>query len=216
MPFAWGYDINDGYGGAQYHKENGDEYGKRTGSYGYTDAYGIYRQVDYVADEYGFRATIKTNEPGTANESPADVDLHAYEPPSNYYAGNTQSSYGSSSSASSYQPAAKPIQQSSYGKSAQSYPSASSSSSYAPKMQQSSYQRQPMATSQYAPVASYGRQSSPSSSAYQQQQSRSTSEPMYQQQQQQEYAGSVLVPVYQKLASPVVPSTKKHQATRHI
>lgn len=48
MPFAWGYDINDGYGGAQYHKENGDEYGKRTGSYGYTDAYGIYRQVDYV------------------------------------------------------------------------------------------------------------------------------------------------------------------------
>lgn len=91
MPFAWGYDINDGYGGAQYHKENGDEYGKRTGSYGYTDAYGIYRQVDYVADEHGFRATIKTNEPGTANESPADVELHAYEPPSNYYAGNKDS-----------------------------------------------------------------------------------------------------------------------------
>lgn len=61
MPFAWGYDINDGYGGAQYHKENGDEYGKRTGSYGYTDAYGIYRQVDYVADEHGFRATIKVS-----------------------------------------------------------------------------------------------------------------------------------------------------------
>lgn len=99
MPFAWGYDINDGYGGAQYHKENGDEYGKRTGSYGYTDAYGVYRQVDYVADEHGFRATIKTNEPGTANESPADVELHAYEPPSNYYAGNS-ASYAKASPAS--------------------------------------------------------------------------------------------------------------------
>lgn len=102
MPFAWGYDINDGYGGAQYHKENGDEYGKRTGSYGYTDAYGVYRQVDYVADEHGFRATIKTNEPGTANESPADVELHAYEPPSNYYAGNKDSSYAAKPA---YQPA---------------------------------------------------------------------------------------------------------------
>lgn len=42
---------------------------KITGSYGYTDSYGIYRQVDYVADKNGFRATIKTNEPGTANQS---------------------------------------------------------------------------------------------------------------------------------------------------
>lgn len=41
----------------------------KTGSYGYTDSYGIYRQVDYIADKHGFRATIKTNEPGTANES---------------------------------------------------------------------------------------------------------------------------------------------------
>ncbi|KAG9510573.1 hypothetical protein GZH46_00879, partial [Fragariocoptes setiger] len=108
MPFAWGYDINDGYGGAQYHKENGDEYGKRTGSYGYTDAYGVYRQVDYVADEYGFRATVKTNEPGTANEAPADVEWHAYEPPSKFYAGNTDSyssgssQYSGASSGSSY------------------------------------------------------------------------------------------------------------------
>ena len=41
----------------------------KTGSYGYVDSYGIYRQVDYVADKDGFRATIKTNEPGTANQS---------------------------------------------------------------------------------------------------------------------------------------------------
>ncbi len=41
---------------------------KYLGSYGYTDGHGIYRQVDYVADKHGFRATIKTNEPGTSNE----------------------------------------------------------------------------------------------------------------------------------------------------
>lgn len=134
MPFAWGYDINDGYGGAQYHKESGDEYGKRTGSYGYTDAYGIYRQVDYVADEHGFRATIKTNEPGTANESPADVELHAYEPPSNYYAGSTNS-YGSSGSSYSA-PAAK------------SYSAPASSSQY---QQRASY-------GAAAPAQRYGKQ----------------------------------------------------------
>lgn len=38
---------------------------RHTGSYGYTDAYGVYRKVDYVADENGFRATIRSNEPGT-------------------------------------------------------------------------------------------------------------------------------------------------------
>lgn len=101
MPFAWGYDINDGYGATQYHKENGDEYGKRTGSYGYMDAYGVYRNVYYVADENGFRATIKTNEPGTANESPADVELTAEEPPAQVFMGNKDNSgYGSSSSSS--------------------------------------------------------------------------------------------------------------------
>lgn len=102
MPFAWGYDINDGYGTTQYHKENGDEYGKRTGSYGYMDAYGVYRHVNYVADENGFRATVKTNEPGTANESPADVELSAEEPPANVNPGNKEKSAYADSSTSGY------------------------------------------------------------------------------------------------------------------
>jgi len=76
-PYSFGYDIDDGYGTKSHQKEDGDEHGGKRGSYGYTDAYGIYRQVDYIADDYGFRATIKTNEPGTASQSPADVSLYA-------------------------------------------------------------------------------------------------------------------------------------------
>lgn len=173
MPFAWGYDINDGYGGAQYHKENGDEYGKRTGSYGYTDAYGIYRQVDYVADEHGFRATIKTNEPGTANESPADVELHAYEPPSNYYAGNKESSYSAPAPAKSYAaPAPAAYSAPTYASQPASY-SAPAKAYAAPQPQRYNQKQQ---QSSYAPRQTYGEPS-------------------------QYSAGSSVVPVYQKAAA---------------
>jgi len=83
-PYSFGYDINDGYGGALNQQETGDAHGNKKGSYGYKDAYGIYRQVDYVADDYGFRATIKTNEPGTANQDPASVQLQSSAPPVQY------------------------------------------------------------------------------------------------------------------------------------
>lgn len=177
MPFAWGYDINDGYGGAQYHKESGDEYGKRTGSYGYTDAYGIYRQVDYIADENGFRATVKTNEPGTANESPADVEWHAYEPPSNYYAGSAYSTGG---------------KQQSYGSGGASYGGAQQESSYgqqaggysAPRAQGSSYGQQQQQQASYgAPARSVYAPAKPAARQY---------EPAAQ------YSSSAIVPIYQK------------------
>lgn len=200
MPFAWGYDINDGYGGAQYHKENGDEYGKRTGSYGYTDAYGIYRQVDYVADENGFRATIKTNEPGTANESPASVDLHAYEPPSNYYAGKESTSYTTpKSSYAAPAAAAAPVAAAAAAPSYQ--PQRQTYSAPVSHRQQYSQPRASAAT----PMAAYGK----STGSYQRQQ------PIQQQQQQQyqptssyaneaaQYMSSVIVPVYQKSAQAV-------------
>lgn len=47
------------------------------GSYGYTDHHGNHREVHYVADHHGFRAQVKTNEPGTANQDPAHVHLHS-------------------------------------------------------------------------------------------------------------------------------------------
>lgn len=63
-PYSFGYKVNDGYGNSNFQNEEGDDYGAKKGSYGYTDAYGIYRKVDYIADAYGFRANVYTNEPG--------------------------------------------------------------------------------------------------------------------------------------------------------
>ncbi|GFR15338.1 adult-specific rigid cuticular protein 15.7 [Trichonephila clavata] len=44
---------------------------KQKGIYTIADIDGRARRVDYVADGHGFRATVKTNEPGTAASAPA-------------------------------------------------------------------------------------------------------------------------------------------------
>ncbi|GFY76986.1 cuticle protein 16.8 [Trichonephila inaurata madagascariensis] len=77
QPYQFGYDSNDEYGNTAYRKEAGDANGRVQGSYGYKDAQGIERVVEYVADENGYRAQVKTNEPGTENKSPADIELYA-------------------------------------------------------------------------------------------------------------------------------------------
>ncbi|XP_023225208.1 formin-like protein 3 [Centruroides sculpturatus] len=56
--------------------------GRVTGSYT-INANGQLRRVDYVADENGFRAVVKTNEPGTSNESPASATVQSYYNPIN-------------------------------------------------------------------------------------------------------------------------------------
>ncbi|GFT83376.1 cuticle protein 16.8, partial [Nephila pilipes] len=70
-PYKFGYSVKDKHG-EQHREEAGDGHAVR-GSYGFTDARGIQRQVNYVADKAGFRAQVKTNEPGTANQNPAAV-----------------------------------------------------------------------------------------------------------------------------------------------
>ena len=51
------------------------------GSYGYRDASGVYRIVEYVADASGFKATIKSNEPGIGNAQAANILLNSELPP---------------------------------------------------------------------------------------------------------------------------------------
>ncbi|XP_018494982.1 cuticle protein 19.8 [Galendromus occidentalis] len=71
QPYQFGYDSVDEYGTKQSRHEVSDAHNNKKGSYSFTDARGVARQVDYVADALGFRATIKTNEPGTAPSAPA-------------------------------------------------------------------------------------------------------------------------------------------------
>ncbi|XP_071034205.1 cuticle protein 14-like [Parasteatoda tepidariorum] len=77
-PYKFGYSVKDKHG--EQHKEESGAGGHVTGSYGFTDDRGIHRQVNYVADHGGFRAQVKTNEPGTANQNPAAVHIHSSAP----------------------------------------------------------------------------------------------------------------------------------------
>ncbi|XP_035222029.1 adult-specific rigid cuticular protein 15.7-like [Stegodyphus dumicola] len=69
--YAFGYDIVDKLGASNSRAEVGDGYGNKKGTYTIHDIDGRARRVDYVADKLGFRAAVKTNEPGTAASTPA-------------------------------------------------------------------------------------------------------------------------------------------------
>lgn len=129
-PYNFNFDVKDDYGNNQFRREEGDSTGAVRGSYGYTDANGVYRIVDYIADDNGFRgkitfetvllviintkyiisllANIRTNEPGLVEpspatgvvESPADVRLSPESSPARVR--EEQARYTSRHSSSSY------------------------------------------------------------------------------------------------------------------
>jgi len=72
--YAFGYNENHSTGGS-YRRESGDSYGNKVGSYGLRDIDGRVRVVNYVADGLGFRASIATNEPGTAPQPAAATSI---------------------------------------------------------------------------------------------------------------------------------------------
>lgn len=69
--FNFGYDESHGSGSTSRREEQNG--GVRRGSYSLSDADGRRRVVNYIADDYGFRATIETNEPGVEPKDPADT-----------------------------------------------------------------------------------------------------------------------------------------------
>ncbi|GBN02674.1 hypothetical protein AVEN_22152-1 [Araneus ventricosus] len=79
QPYAFGYSVRDHHS-EQHRQETGNGHGAVVGSYGFTDARGIARRVNYVADHAGFRAQVNTNEPGTANQNPAAVHVNSHQP----------------------------------------------------------------------------------------------------------------------------------------
>lgn len=71
--YAFNYQIVDGLGATNGRSEVGDAWGNKRGWYNIGDVDGRARRVEYVADAAGFRAVVKTNEPGTAHSAPAAV-----------------------------------------------------------------------------------------------------------------------------------------------
>lgn len=74
--YNFNYKESHGTGGS-FRQESGDASGRVTGSYGFTGADGRRRVVNYVADAAGFRASVSTNEAGTAPSSPAAAGINA-------------------------------------------------------------------------------------------------------------------------------------------
>ena len=70
-PYSFGYEIVDEEGNQQHRAEVADERGAVKGTYGYLDRNGFARQVNYVADQFGYRASISSNEPGVISHQPA-------------------------------------------------------------------------------------------------------------------------------------------------
>ncbi|XP_064470409.1 cuticle protein 16.8-like, partial [Ornithodoros turicata] len=68
--YQFSYDIVDPYGASNGRWEVGDAFGNKRGGYTITDIDGRKRRVEYVADKYGFRVVVNTNEPGTAASVP--------------------------------------------------------------------------------------------------------------------------------------------------
>ncbi|XP_035220718.1 cuticle protein 10.9-like [Stegodyphus dumicola] len=77
IPYSFNYVAELEDGGKSSHQESGDGAGRVSGSYTVNDLEGHARVVEYVADEGGFRANIRTNEPGTDNAAPADVVIES-------------------------------------------------------------------------------------------------------------------------------------------
>lgn len=73
-PYQFGFNAADEYGTQWARQETADGSGAVKGSYSFKDATGLFRTVEYVADDInGFRANIQSNEPGLVSSAPAGV-----------------------------------------------------------------------------------------------------------------------------------------------
>ena len=84
-PYSFSYEAVDDQTGANSKREESSDGRTVRGSYSYIDPDGVFRVVEYTADENGFNANVRTNEPGTAaapgdQPNPANT-VWAVEPP---------------------------------------------------------------------------------------------------------------------------------------
>lgn len=93
IPYSFRY-LAEGEEGTSSHEETSDGSGRKVGSYSFTDLEGNNRVVEYTADDDGFNAVVRTNEPGTANQNPANVIMESSAPGADtggvFYSGTPQ------------------------------------------------------------------------------------------------------------------------------
>ncbi|XP_035215051.1 cuticle protein 10.9-like [Stegodyphus dumicola] len=80
-PYEFGYEFGDGLGMSQHRREVSDGNGIVKGRYGYLDPLGVYRNVEYTADADGYKAVVRSNEPGSANQNTGDAVYVVQLPP---------------------------------------------------------------------------------------------------------------------------------------
>lgn len=78
--YIFGYRSDDGSGTTQHRHEESDGAGVIKGSYGFVDPNGVYRTVNYTADLNGYRAVVRSNEPGFEAQSSGNVVFIADQP----------------------------------------------------------------------------------------------------------------------------------------
>ncbi|GIY29780.1 hypothetical protein CEXT_780131 [Caerostris extrusa] len=79
QPYKFGYSVKDHHG-EQHRQESGKRCRRSCGKLRIHRRQRNRSPVNYVADHAGFRAQVKTNEPGTANQDPAVVHLISNAP----------------------------------------------------------------------------------------------------------------------------------------
>ncbi|GIY00525.1 uncharacterized protein CEXT_789631 [Caerostris extrusa] len=79
IPYSFNY-LSEAEDGSSSHQETGDGAGNVQGSYTLLGLDGLKRVVEYTAGSDGFKAIVRTNEPGTDNSSPANVVFESTAP----------------------------------------------------------------------------------------------------------------------------------------
>ncbi|XP_022705376.1 adult-specific rigid cuticular protein 15.7-like [Varroa jacobsoni] len=91
--YEFKYNIKDGYGNIRGRQEKAS-HGLVVGSYYLGEIDGRHRSVEYQADKLGFRANVKTNEPGTKTSEPAFASYHNHLYGKSIPSGSIQISHG--------------------------------------------------------------------------------------------------------------------------
>lgn len=106
IPYSFKY-LAEGEDGTSSHEETSDASGRKVGAYSFTDIEGNSRRVEYTADDDGFNAVVRTNEPGTANQNPANVIMESTAPGAD--TGGVVLTYSGTSGHASPRPRPRPV-----------------------------------------------------------------------------------------------------------